>query len=392
MKISPWPKFNSDEINAVTNVLLSGKVNRWTGSETKYFEKEFAEYCGTKYAVALANGSVALTAAYESLGLKKGDELITTSRTFIATASCAAILGLKILFADVDRDSGAITPESIKLLITKNTKAISVVHLGGWPADMVSICNLARENNLYVIEDCSQAHGAQIKVGDDMKPVGSFGDISTWSFCQDKIMTTGGEGGIVATNNKKLWEHIFSHKDHGKNFSSLSKKTNSTSYKWIHDELGTNYRLTELQAAIGRIQLRNLEQSISARSKNAFILYKNLKSLKSLRIPMPNEEVRHAWYKFYCFIKPKFLKKTWSRDRIVNEIMLKGYPAFSGSCSEIYLEKCFKNLGYFPKERLPFAKELGETSLMFLVHPTITFEEMNEYSQIIKRIVSEATL
>ncbi len=392
MKISSWPKFNSDEIKVVTKVLLSGKVNRWTGSETKNFEKEFAENCGTKYAVALANGSIALTAAYKSLNLKEGDELITTSRTFIATASCAAMLGLKIVFADVDRDSGAITAESIKPLINKNTKVISVVHLGGWPADMNSICELAKKNNLYVVEDCSQAHGALIKVDDLMKPVGSFGDIATWSFCQDKIMTTGGEGGMIATDNYKLWEYIFSLKDHGKNFCSLSKKESLTSYKWIHDDLGTNYRLTELQAAIGRIQLSNLEESISARNKNAFIIYDYLKDLKSLRIPMPSNKIRHAWYKFYCFIKPEFLRKNWNRDKIIHEIANRGYPAFSGSCSEIYLEKCFKDLGYYPKERLPCAKELGETSLMFLVHPTITFEEMNNYSRLIKKIVSDATL
>ncbi len=392
MKISPWPQFSSDEIKAVNRVLTSGKVNRWTGSETSFFEKEFAENCGTKYAIALANGSLALTAAYKSLGLKAGDELITTSRTFIATASCAAMLGVKIIFADVDKNSGAITAESIKPLISKKTKAISVVHLGGWPANMDSICNLAKTYNLYVVEDCSQAHGAFLKINGKEKSVGSFGDIATWSFCQDKIMTTGGEGGMIATNNNKLWEYIFSLKDHGKNFESLSKKVNSSSYKSIYDDLGTNYRLTELQSAIGRIQLSKLEKTIEIRTRNALILYDNLKSLASLRIPMPDKNIKHAWYKFYCFIKPAFIKKGWCRDKIINEIMSFGYPAFSGSCSEIYLEKCFVDLGYFPTKRLPVAKELGESSLMFLVHPTITEVQMYEYAQIIKRTILEATL
>ncbi len=391
MKISSWPQFNSDEIKAVNRVLLSGKVNRWTGSETSCFEKEFAANSGTKYAIALANGSLALTAAYKSIGLKTGDELITTSRTFIATASCAAMLGVKIIFADVDKDSGAITAESIKPLINKKTKAISVVHLGGWPADMVSICELAKKYGLYVVEDCSQAHGALLRVKGKEKPVGSFGDIATWSFCQDKIMTTGGEGGMIATNNHKLWDYIFSLKDHGKNFTSLSKKVDSSSYKWIHHDLGTNYRLTELQAAIGRIQLNKLEASIEIRTRNAFIIYETLKSLESLRIPMPDNNIKHAWYKFYCFIKPESIKEGWSRDKIVQKIIKDGYPAYSGSCSEIYLEKCFRDLGYGPVKRLPVARELGENSLMFLVHPTITEVQMYDYAQIIKKIILEAS-
>ena len=176
-KISKWPFFSEDEIDKAKSVLKSGLVNYWTGNETKLFENEFAQYCNSSNAIALANGSLALSAAYLSLNLKRGDEIITTPRTFIASASSAVLLGLKPIFADVDINSGLITPETIEPLITNRTKAICVVHLGGWPADMPRICDLAKTYKLKIIEDCSQAHGASIYLEGDktFKSVGSFG-------------------------------------------------------------------------------------------------------------------------------------------------------------------------------------------------------------------------
>ncbi len=391
MSLSPWPFFDDEQKQAVMEVLSSGNVNYWTGNHGKEFENLFASWCGTQYAVAVANGSIALSIAYEVLGLGLGDEVITSPRTFIATASCIVLKGAKPVFADVDKNSGAITAENIEPLINSKTKAISVVHLGGWPADMPSICRLAKEYGLKVIEDCSQAHGGKIIVNGIEQSVGSFGDIATWSFCQDKIMTTGGEGGMITTNNHKIWDKVWSLKDHGKIFNSGKESHDFLGFKWLHERFGSNYRLTEMQSAIGKIQLRNLEKWTIQRNRNAMILKDTLSELKNIRIPIPEKKFIHAWYKFYIFINKENLSQGWDRERILIEIKKAGYPALTGSCSEIYLEKCFKDKNISPSKPLKNARELGETSLMMLVHPTISKQQMLKYAQTIYQILTEAS-
>ncbi len=388
MGISCWPNFEEQQIKAAVKVLSSGKVNSWAGEETRLFEKEFAKWCGTKYAIAVSNGSVALTLAYESIGIRKGDEIITTPRTFVATASCASLLGAKPIFAEICENSGLINAKTIKPLITKKTKAISVVHLAGWPADMQDILKLAKDYNLAVIEDCSQAHGAQIRVNDQMLSVGSLGDIGTWSFCQDKIMSTGGEGGMITTSSKKLMEIIWSLKDHGKSLDSVFKKKHPPGYKFLHETLGTNYRLTEFQSAIGRIQLNKLSEWTKIRQRNATILTNKLEKISLVRVPKQDLNKKNAWYKFYVYLNKKLLSPNWNRDKIIDEINKYGYPAFHGGCTEIYLEKCFETKH---SKRLPIAKKLGETSLMFLLDHTISEENMKNYTNIIEQVLKEAS-
>jgi dTDP-4-amino-4,6-dideoxygalactose transaminase len=367
-------------------VLASGKVNTWTGQDTTAFEQEFAQWCGTAHAIAMANGSLALSAAYLAMGLGPGDELITTPRTFIATASSAVLLGARPVFADVEAESGAITAETIAPLITPRTKVISVVHLGGWPADMPAILELAREHGIAVIEDCAQAHGARI----NSKSVGSFGDVAAWSFCQEKIISTGGEGGMVTTNRADLWDLMWAFKDHGKTHEAVFGREHPPAFRWLHERFGSNFRLTELQSAIGRIQLQRLPDWTAARTRNAMQLVEALSDCTAVRVPLPPEGITHAWYKFYAFVRSEGLADGWSRDRILSEIASLGYPALSGSCSEIYLEKCFQDAGLAPAERLPVARELGETSLMFLVHPTITSEQMAAYAEAVRTVVKGA--
>ena len=386
MTLPSWPHFDSDQIDVATRVLASGKVNTWTGGETKAFEREFAEWCGSRHAIAMANGSLALSAAYLAVGLGQGDELITTPRTFIATASSAVLLGAKPVFADVDPDSGAITAATIAPLITPRTKAITVVHLGGWPADMPAICDLARTHGIAVIEDCAQAHGSRIHG----QSIGSFGDVAAWSFCQDKILTTAGEGGMVNTSCPELWDAMWAFKDHGKTHEAVFGREHPPGFRWLHERFGSNFRLTELQSAIGRIQLKRLAEWTAIRTRNALLLAEALGDLSAVRVPLPPEHLTHAWYKFYAFVQPEALADGWSRDRILSEIAALGYPALSGSCSEIYLEKCFQNAGLAPAKRLPVARELGETSLMFLVHPTITPEQMAGYAQTVRSVVQRA--
>jgi len=384
--LAPWPFFDADQIDAATCVLASGKVNTWTGKETTALEQEYARWCGSSHAIAMANGSLALSAAYLALGLGKGDELITTPRTFIATASSAVLLGAKPVFADVDTDSGAITAGTIAPLITSRTKAIAVVHLGGWPADMPAICDLARAHGLVVIEDCAQAHGARIHG----QSVGIFGDVAAWSFCQDKILSTAGEGGMITTSRDDLWDAMWAFKDHGKTHDAVFGREHPPGFRWLHERFGSNFRLTEFQSAIGRIQLQRLPEWTAARTRNALQLAEALSDLSGVRVPLPPEGLTHAWYKFYAFVKPDALADGWSRDRILSEITALGYPALSGSCSEIYLEKCFQEAGLAPAERLPIARVLGDTSLMFLVHPTINSEQMAGYADAVRTVVQRA--
>ena len=386
MPLSPWPSYDDEQIEAVVDVLSSGCVNYWTGNCTSAFESDFARFAGCKYSLAIANGSLALSSAYLSIGLTNGDELITTPRSFLATSSSAVLLGARPVFADVHRDSGALTAAAIEPLINRRTKAIAVVHLGGWPADMPAILELARSHGIALIEDCAQAHGARIGT----KSVGSFGDVAAWSFCQDKIISTGGEGGMVTTNRSDLWDLMWSFKDHGKTHDAVFGREHPPGFRWLHDRFGSNFRLTELQSAIGRIQLKRLPEWTAARTRNALLLADALADCPAVRVPLPPEGIIHAWYKFYAFVKPNALAEGWTRDRILSEISALRYPALSGSCSEIYLEKCFQEAGLSPGRRLPVARELGETSLMFLVHHTITPEQMAGYAEAVRSVLLRA--
>ena len=366
-----WPFFADDEVAAALRVLGSGKVNYWTGEEGRLFEKEFAEFAGCSHAVALANGTVALECALRALGVGPGDEVVTTSRTFIASASCAVMLGARPVFADVDRESQNITAEAIERVVTPRTKAIVAVHLAGWPCEMDEILTLARKRGIKVVEDCAQAHGATYKG----RPVGSTGDAAAFSFCQDKIMTTAGEGGMVTTKSAELWNAMWSLKDHGKSYRAVYDRGHAAGFRWLHESFGTNWRLTEVQSAIGRLQLKKLPRWVNTRRHRADVLSGCFAGLSGLRVTTPPAHVGHSFYKYYAFVRPEALHSGWSRDRIVDEITALGVPCFSGSCSEIYLEKAFP-VEWRPTSRLPVACELGETSLMFLVHPTLTDEAM----------------
>ena len=383
---SPWPSFTQEEAEATQRVLLSNKVNYWTGQEGREFEKEFAAYIGTDYAVAIANGTLALDVAFKALDIGEGDEVIVTPRTFLASASSIVNAGAIPVFADVCRDSQNITPETIKAVLTPKTRAILAVHLAGWPCDMEGIMQIAEAHDLYVIEDCAQAHGAYYQG----KAVGSIGHIGAWSFCQDKIMTTGGEGGMVTTNDKVLWKKMWSYKDHGKSWDSVYEKQHPPGFRWLHDSFGTNWRMTEIQSVLGRIQTKRMPEWHKARLANANKIWDAAKQLPGLRVPEVPADIIHAAYKCYVFVEPTQLKDGWDRDRIMNEISARGVPAFSGSCSEVYLEKAFDNTPYRPKKSLPVAKELGETSLMFLVHPTLTEEEMGKTVVVLTEVMREA--
>jgi dTDP-4-amino-4,6-dideoxygalactose transaminase len=385
LPFAPWPHFESEEIEAVNKVLTSGKVNYWTGDEGRQFEREFAEYVGSKHAIAVANGTVGLELTLYALGIKPGDEVVTTSRTFIASASCVVMRGAKPVMADVDRDNQNITAETIQRVITPKTKAIIAVHLAGHPCDMDPILQLANEYGLKVVEDCAQAHGARYKG----RAVGSMGHINSFSFCQDKIMTTGGEGGMLTTNDEDLWKRAWSFKDHGKSYDAVYTREHGPGFRWLHEEFGTNWRLTEMQSALGRVLLRKLDEQVEKRRRNASMLSAAFAQLPALRITAPASHFYHSYYKYYVFLRPEKLRVGWDRDRIQGAIIAEGVPCFSGSCSEIYLEKAFD--GIRPEQRLRVAQELGETSLMFLVHPTLSEEAIRDTIAAVQKVMEHAS-
>lgn len=373
---SPWPSFTQEEAESISRVLLSNKVNYWTGSECREFEKEYAEYIGSKHAIALANGTVALDLALKGLGIESGDEIIVTSRTFLASVSSIVNASAIPVFVDVSPNSQNITSDSIEQAITSKTRAIVCVHLAGWPCDMGPIMSLAEQYNLYVIEDCAQAHGAFYRG----RAVGSIGHVGTWSFCQDKIMSTGGEGGMVTTNDSKLWSNMWSYKDHGKSWNAVYERDHPPGFRWLHETFGTNWRMTELQAAIGRIQLARMPEWHENRLKYAHQIWNTAADCDAIRVPSLPDYIEHAAYKCYVFVE------NGMRDEYMAEIISRGVPCFSGSCSEVYLEKAFDNTNFRPKERLPVAKKLGETSLMFLCHPTLTQDEIDLTCDVIKEV------
>jgi dTDP-4-amino-4,6-dideoxygalactose transaminase len=382
-----WPHYDEDEIEAVARVLRSGKVNYWTGSECRDFEREFAAACVSDYAVALANGTVALELALHALEIGAGDEVIVTPRTFLASASAVVMRGAVPVFADVDPISQNITADSIAAVLTPRTRAVIAVHLAGWPCDMDPIMALARQHDLKVIEDCAQAHGAIYKG----RPVGSLGDVAAWSFCQDKIMTTGGEGGMLTTSDEAVWHRAWEFKDHGKSYEAVYHRQHPSGFRWLHESFGTNWRMTEPQAAIGRLQLRKLPQWTASRQGHARRLSECLQQFPALRPTRPPEHIGHACYKYYAFVQAEQLRPGWNRDRIMQAVEAEGVPCFVGSCSEIYLEKAFEGTGLRPARRLPAAKTLGETSLMFLVHPTLRDEDIEDVCAAIEKVMRAAS-
>ena len=381
-----WPVFDDEQIAVAAAVLRSGKVNYWTGEEGRAFEAEFAEAVGCRYGIALANGTVALELALRGFDVGPGDEVVVTPRSFMASASCVVACGARPVFADVDPDSQNITAESVRAVLSPRTCAVIAVHLAGWPCDMEPLAALCREHGLKLIEDCAQAHGATYRG----RPVGSLGDVAAFSFCQDKIMTTAGEGGMLVTDDRTLWSRAWAYKDHGKSFEAVYERTHPPGFRWLHESFGTNWRMTELQAAIGRVQLRRLPAWHECRRRNAAILTERLEAIPALRVTRPPNHAGHAWYKYYVFVRPGRLPDGWDRDRLLAAITARGVTCLTGSCSEMYLEKAFELTDTMPAERLPVARRLGETALMFLIDPTFTDADMERTADAVEAAFAEA--
>lgn len=384
---APWPKHDDDEIAAVAEVLRSGRTNYWTGDQGRALEGEFAEIHGVQHAIFVANGTVALELAIRSLELPAGSSIVTTPRTFMASTSAVVATGHRPIYADVDRDSGNITAATIEAALTPDTAAVLVVHLGGWPADLPAIRALCDSRGLGLIEDCAQAHGAMV----GGTHVGSVGDVAAWSFCQDKIVSTGGEGGMVATNDEQRWRSMWAFKDHGKSVEAVFERSHPDGFRWLHDTFGSNYRGTEAQAAIARLQYRKLVGWRAERTANALMLAEMLASIPGLRVPLPPGDVTHAFYRLYAYVEPTSWADGWDYPRLQRALAARGLPAMAGSCPEVYRERAVIEAGFAPMEPLPNARELGVSSLAFRVHPGIESRELQSVADAVAEVMAQAT-
>tara|TARA_B100000767_G_C19747383_1_gene529176 strand:- start:627 stop:1799 length:1173 start_codon:yes stop_codon:yes gene_type:complete len=366
MQEKNWPNFSKNLISKVGRILSSGKINYIDGPYGKKFEKEFSKFVGNRYSIAICNGTAALEVAIKSLKLAKNSEIIVPSRSFFASAACIVNTGHIPIFADVDLLTQNISLDDIKKKISKRTKAIICVHLAGLPCNMHDIKKLANKNKIKIIEDCSQAHGASI----DNMQVGSFGDVSTWSFCNDKIISTLGEGGMISTNKKIIYDFCKTYINHG---SVLQNNKNSEKFIYNKDYFGTNLRITEIQSIAGLEQLKDLRKVQIKRermSKDYFHVTSKYQNYIYSYFPLKN--IKCAWYRFYFFLKTDMKEYQKIRFKIIKNLKKNDLKCFTGSCPEIYLEKSFKKLKNFKVRRLINSKILGETSIALDINHTLT--------------------
>jgi len=411
VNLPPWPIFEPDELAAVDAVLRSGRVNYWTGSACRDFEAAWsrahgANESGTEarespdapaalHSLSMANGSLTMDAALRALGIGPGDEVIVSPRSYVASAMCVVLAGATPVFADVDPESGCITPATADAVRSARTRAVIPVHIGGWPCDMPGFVSWARPHGIHILEDCAQSHGGHI----DGRALGTFGTFASWSFCQDKIMTTGGEGGMLCTPDADLYKRCWSYAQHGKDHDEAFAPHSPAvpgSFRWVVQHDGTNLRMTEMQAAIGLRQLQKLPAWSAARRRNSLIMQDALRGLPGLRVPRTPEG--HAHYRCVAFTEGDLASET--RDRLLAALHAAGIPAMHGSCAEIYREHAFERRGLRPAStrrgrldadgRLPHARRLGETSLTFLVHHTIDASSMERYAMAARHCIQHA--
>lgn len=383
--VPSWPRFDPDEVAAATDVLASGRVSYWTGDQGRLFEAEFARWVGVEHAVAVSNGTVALELALRALGVRPGDEVIVPTATFIATASAVVAVGAVPVVVDVEPVSQCLTADLVRDAVTSRTSAVIVVHMAGWPVDVGAVREAVRAHGVRVLEDCAQAHGARYAG----LRVGGLGDAAAWSFCQEKIMTTAGEGGAITTNDRDVWRACWERKDHGKNWESVTEPDPRPGFRWLHDSFGTNARLTEVQAAVGRRQLTKVDEWVARRRRHATTLLAGLGDIPALRLPDPTGPVEHAWYRFWVHVRPELLRPGWDRDRIVASVLAEGLPCAHGGCTEIHRERAFPAV-WQPRTPVPVGAELGRTSFVLPVHPTLTDADVEDLVEAVRKILEVA--
>lgn len=383
---SAWPQHEADEIAAVAQVLQCGRVNALVhGDQNKAFESEFSQFVGMPHAIAVANGTVSLEIALRALGVGRGDEVIIPARSFFATASAVVAVGADPVFADVEIHTQNINPSSVRRMMSDRTKAIVCVHLAGRPCNLTALGEICSSYGLFLIEDCAQAHGALY----NGRPVGSFGDASSFSFCTDKIMSTGGEGGMALFKNKSVWAEAWAIKDHGKMPPDFMPQNIAPAgeFRYLHRSFGSNFRMTEMQAAIGRAQLRKLPKWLEQRRANAETLASAVSGLPGIRVDWHEQNVRAAWYKFYITVDDRELPGGLTRSDILVGLMRLGIQCGSGSCPDMSKEAAFSDLVPRRDGNLPNANWLGARTIMFPVDHLLGEREMMEIAQALKKVL-----
>lgn len=383
---SRWPQYEADEIEAAARVLRSGRVNALVhGEESRAFEAEFAAFCGAPFAIALANGTVALELALRALGIGAGDEVIVPARSFFATAASVVAVGATPVFADIDRVSQTIDPGSVDALAGDRTRAVIAVHLAGWPCAMAALQEVCDRRGLMLVEDCAQAHGAEI----DGRRVGSFGQAAAFSFCTDKIMSTAGEGGMLLVQDRAVWARAWSYKDHGKNPGKLANPVPGAGFRYLHDMFGSNFRMTEMQAAIGRVQLSKLPDWLARRRANAAALTAELADLPVARLPEPPPGIAHAFYKYGLQIEPTRLKAGCEPSDLLAWLNDAGIAAGSGSCPDMSREAAFRHAPPRRDGTLAAAREVGRRSIIVPVDHSFDVEDMRRIGARMRDILTD---
>ncbi|MCL2323987.1 MAG: DegT/DnrJ/EryC1/StrS family aminotransferase [Actinomycetia bacterium] len=386
-----WPQIPEEGIEAVAAVLRSGRINYWTGAETRLFEAEFSAAHEGASALAVSSGTLALELALRSFGVGAGDEVIVPSRTFIATAGAVVAVGATPVIADIDPTTGALTPLSVARRLSPRTRAVIVVHVGGYPAPVAGIRALCEQLDVVVIEDCAQAQGARA----GGRPVGLAGHAACFSFCQDKILPLGEGGMIVYPSGSAAFEVAAAWRDHGHRLSvDTQVQERRSQFRYLSDSFGTNARMTEAQGALGRVLLAKVPAWHKLRTRNARVLTEGLSGFAPVLRPcVPADDTgEHAFYRHYFLLDSAALAAGWDRDRVIDAISAEGAPVQFGACALIGREKAFATLGVTPtpESELPGALCAAEQSLAFFVHPTLSEDDLGEIAQAARKVLEAA--
>ncbi|AKH42853.1 dTDP-4-amino-4,6-dideoxygalactose transaminase [Altererythrobacter atlanticus] len=382
---SRWPFHDRDEIEAVMDVLASGRTNSLVhGDQTKAFEEEFARFVGADHAIAVANGTLALELALKALGIGPGDEVIVPARSFFATAACVVAAGAEPVFADVDPVSQNICPQSVERMISAKTRAVICVHLAGWPCDMDALLDLCNRHGLFLVEDCAQAHGASI----GGRLAGSIGHAAAFSFCTDKIMSTGGEGGMFVTSDRDIFLKAWAYKDHGKSYQKVNSGGGGSAFRYIHDSFGSNFRMTEMQSAIGRAQLAKLPDWLARRRANAELLNGILAGHPLVAVPQPPADTVHAWYKYNITIDLDGLQDKSSVNEIVDELRSHGITCGTGTCPDMSREDAFTDREVRTDQGLPNAHKVGKANLMLAIDHMFDQKQIQEIGALVRTAIT----
>lgn len=356
------PVLGEEEEEAVRSVLQSGILTQ--GEKVKSFEAAFATYIGADYAVAVTNGTIALDVALKTLGIDPGDEVIVPAFSFVATSNCVLFQKAKPIFADIDRRSFNIAPLDVREKITPKTKAIIAVHMFGQPAKMKELKEIAHDHGIFLIEDAAQAHGAEYKG----KKVGSLGDIGCFSFYATKNMTTG-EGGIITTNNDELTRKANLLRDHGQ------------TRKYHHAVLGYNYRMSELSAAVGLVQLKKLDEFNEKRRKNAEMLTKGIEEIHGITPPYVEKHTKHVFYQYVVSVEDDY---ALSRNELAQHLQRMGVGVAIHYPTPIYKQPLYRKSSY-DKAACPATEESCKRVLSLPVHPSVTEEDIQYITDVLKR-------